>query len=93
MVAAHLRLPGTRVNRRGAPATRCRSRLQQRRLDGHDAAALQLTLAAVRRTGALVPRGLYRFASFEEAEAWMMRTMARTHVSRSPTISSGSPAR
>ena len=37
----------------------------RRRVDRCDAAALQRTLAAVRRTGALVPRGVYRFTSFE----------------------------
>ena len=42
---------------------------------------------------ALVPRGVYRFSSFEEADAWMTRMMARTHVSRSSTTSSASPAR
>jgi hypothetical protein len=30
--------------------------------------ALQRTLAALRGTGALVPQGVYRFASFEEAD-------------------------
>jgi hypothetical protein len=64
-----------------------------RRTDTHDTAALQRTLAAVRRTGALVPRGVYRFDSFEEADEWMTRMMARTHVSRSSTTSSASPAR
>ena len=64
-----------------------------RQTDRHDAAALQRMLAAGRRTGALVPRGVYRFHSFEEADAWMTRMMARTHVSRSSTTSSASPAR
>lgn len=64
-----------------------------RRTDRHDPSALQRTLAAVRRTGSLVPRGVYRFRSFEEADAWMTRMMARTHVSRSSTTSSASPAR
>jgi hypothetical protein len=65
----------------------------QRRVDGHDAAALQRTLAAVRRTGALVPRGVYRFVTFEEADAWMTRMMARTHASLSSRISFASPGR
>jgi hypothetical protein len=64
-----------------------------RRTDRHDPAALQRTLAAVRRTGALIPRGVYRFRTFEEADAWMTRMMARTHVSRSSTTSFASPAR
>lgn len=56
----------------------------QRRVDsaGWEAGlALQRTLAAVRGTGALVPRGVYRFATFEEADEWMIRAMARTHAS------------
>ena len=65
----------------------------RRRTDRHDPAALQRTLASVRGTGALVPRGVFRFATFEEADAWMTRMMARTHVSRKSRISSGSPAR
>jgi hypothetical protein len=64
-----------------------------RRTNGHDAEALQRTLAAVRRTGALVPRGVYRFGSFEEADAWMTRMMARTHVNHNSTTSSALPAR
>ncbi len=64
-----------------------------RRTDGHNPAELQRTLAAMRRTGALVPRGVYRFSSFEEADAWMTRMMARTHVNRSSMISSASPVR
>ncbi|MBI4886223.1 MAG: hypothetical protein HY824_03950 [Acidobacteria bacterium] len=64
-----------------------------RRTGRHDPAALQRTLAAVRRTGTLVPRGVYRFRSFEEADEWMTRMMARTHVSRSSTTSAASPVR
>ena len=29
---------------------------------------------------ALVPRGVYRFTSHEEADSWMTRQMAATHV-------------
>jgi hypothetical protein len=65
----------------------------RRRVDGHDPAALQRTLAAVRRTGALVPRGVYRFQTFEEADTWMTRMMARTHASLNSTISRDSAAR
>jgi hypothetical protein len=45
-----------------------------------DSLQLQRTLAVLRGTGALVPRGVYRFATFDEADEWMTRTMARTHV-------------
>jgi hypothetical protein len=54
---------------------------------------MQRTMAAVRRTGSLVPRGVYRFSKFEEADAWMTRMMARTQVSHRSKISSASPAR
>jgi hypothetical protein len=53
----------------------------RRRIDGGRPGALQRTLSALRRTRAVVPRGVYRFASFEEADAWMRRTVARTHAS------------
>ena len=52
----------------------------RRRMDDGNLGVLQRTLAAVRRTRAVVPRGVYRFGSFEEADAWMTRTMARTHA-------------
>jgi hypothetical protein len=57
----------------------------RRRVDRKTQGALQRTLAAIRGTGAVVPRGVYRFSSFEEADAWMTRTMARTHVSLKPS--------
>jgi hypothetical protein len=47
-----------------------------------DAAILQAT-AAVLQGGALVPKGVYRFASHEDADTWMIRTIARTHARRS----------
>jgi hypothetical protein len=52
----------------------------RRRIDGRKVGALQETLAAMRRTGAVVPRGVYRFSSFEEADAWMTRMTARRTV-------------
>jgi hypothetical protein len=64
----------------------------RRRVDGGNRGGLQRTLAALRRTRAVVPRGVYRFGSFEEADAWMTRTMARTHASLRLKISSGSAA-
>ena len=57
-------------------------RLSKRR-DGNDVvsdiAALQRTLNRLRGP-ALVPRGLYRFARHEEADAWMMRQIVATHA-------------
>ncbi len=54
----------------------------RRRTDRDHPDALQRTMGSVRGTGVLVPRGVYRFSTFEEADAWMTRMMARTHVSR-----------
>lgn len=65
----------------------------RRRVDRDDPGALQHTLAAVRATGAVIPRGVYRFSSFEEADAWMTRTMARTHASLRSKTSSESAVR
>jgi hypothetical protein len=44
-----------------------------------DSAILQRTLNAL-RGNALVPRGVYRFASHEEADAWMTLQIAATHA-------------
>ena len=65
----------------------------RRRVEGESTGALQRTLADLRATGALVPRGVYRFSTFEEADAWMTRMMARTHASLKSKTSSGSAAR
>jgi hypothetical protein len=45
-----------------------------------DADRLLRTAWAVRGTDKLVPKGLYRFRSFEEADEWMRRTMASTYA-------------
>ena len=46
-------------------------------------AVRQLTETAerIRGTRALVPRGVQRFATFEEAHEWMLEMIASTHVS------------
>jgi hypothetical protein len=44
-----------------------------------DAAALQRTMNRL-RGGGLIPRGVYRFASHEDADEWMIRTIADTHA-------------
>jgi hypothetical protein len=56
-----------------------------------DAAILQRTARRLRGE-ALIPRGLYRFATHEEADTWMMRTIARTHARQSSKTSSDSVA-
>jgi hypothetical protein len=43
-----------------------------------DQRALVRTATALRGTPWLVPRGVYRFSSFEEADRWLTETMART---------------
>ena len=47
-------------------------------------AVRQLTETAERLRGsrALVPRGVHRFATFEEAHEWMLEKIASTHASR-----------
>ena len=54
----------------------------------HDQGRLARTAALLRGAPGIVPRGLYRFKTFEEAEAWMIRTMARTHALRNRKTSS-----
>lgn len=54
-----------------------------------DADRLLRTAWAVRGTYKLVPKGLYRFRSFEEADEWMRRAMAsttRTYAQRPSTL-------
>jgi hypothetical protein len=58
-----------------------------------DQGRLARTAALLRGGAGLVPRGVYRFRSFEEADEWMTRTMARTHVRRSRKTSSASAGR
>ena len=52
-------------------------------------AVQQLTETAerLRGTRALVPRGVQRFTTFEEAHEWMLEMIASTHVSRGRKIS------
>jgi hypothetical protein len=52
-----------------------------------------LETAAGLRRAPLVPRGVYRFSTFEEAHAWMIRMTARTHARHALPISRASAAR
>lgn len=64
-----------------------------RHLDGaalDDQGRLARTAALLRGTAALVPRGVYRFASFDEADRWMNAMILRTHERQSPKTSSAS---
>ena len=47
-----------------------------------DAAILQRTVNRLRRSP-LVPKGVHRFATHEEAERWMIEQTARLHARRS----------
>ena len=51
-----------------------------------DIAILLRTINRLRGTG-LVPKGVYRFRSHEEADEWMTRQIAATHARRSPKTS------
>jgi hypothetical protein len=82
--SAHL--PG--FDRATVPGTHIRR--VSRRPEGQDVirdiAILQRTINRL-RGGDLVPRGVRRFHSHEEADAWMMRQMASTHARRSSKTS------
>ncbi len=51
-----------------------------------DIAILQRTINRLRGHD-LVPRGVYRFATHEEADRWMIQQMAATHARRSSKTS------
>lgn len=68
-----------------------------RRLDAgnalEDQGALARTAAALRGSPFLVPCGVFRFSSFDEADAWMTEMTTRTHERLSRKISPASAAR
>ena len=51
-----------------------------------DVEILQQTLNDLRGCG-LIPKGIYRFRSHEEADAWMIRTIAANHARHSSRTS------
>jgi hypothetical protein len=55
--------------------------------------ALARTAALLRGTRWLVPRGVFRFRTFDEADAWMVEMTRRTHERLSRKTSSASAAR
>ena len=66
-----------------------------RRADGNpfdDQGCLARTARALRPAG-LAPRGVYRFASFEEAGTWLLQTMRRSPAPRSRKTSPASAGR
>jgi len=52
-----------------------------------DQGALARTAAVLRGTAALVPRGLFRFRSHDEADQWMDEMFRRTHARQNRTTS------
>jgi hypothetical protein len=58
-----------------------------------DQAALARTAATLRGATGLVPRGVFRFKTFEEADAWMIDAIHRTRERLSRTTSSASAVR
>jgi len=58
-----------------------------------DQGRLARTAALLRGGRGLVPRGVFRFSSFEEADTWMTQMMTASRAHRNPTTSSGSVAR
>ena len=45
-----------------------------------DQGRLARTAALLRGTARLVPRGVYRFSSFDEADAWMTEMILSTYL-------------
>jgi hypothetical protein len=58
-----------------------------------DQGRLARTATLLRGTAALTPRGVFRFSSFEEADAWMTLMMTAALAHRNRRTSSGSAAR
>ena len=58
-----------------------------------DQGRLARTAAFLRGDAALVPRGVARFSSFDEADAWMTRMMLATRGRRNRATSSASAGR
>lgn len=58
-----------------------------------DQGRLTRTAAFLRGHAGLVPKGVFRFSSFEEAEAWMTRMMTAEPGRRSLMTSFGSVGR
>ena len=66
-----------------------------RQVDGTalaDQGRLARTAVAL-RGGGFAPPGVYRFASFEEAETWLLQMMRRPRAPRNPKTSPASAAR
>ena len=63
------------------------------RFDWDNVRQLVETAEVLRGTPKLVPRGLFRFATFEEAHEWMMKQIICTHARHGRKISFASAGR
>ncbi len=71
-------MPSTKTDSTLLPIRRI-SRRQEGENVVRDISILQRTMNRL-RGGALVPKGIYRFQSHEEADTWMMSQIVSTHV-------------
>ena len=87
---ADFRFARARIDLRAAGRYADRVKVVSKRRPGQDpirdSAILQRTLNRL-RGNALVPRGVYRFSTHEEADEWMTRRIAATHARLSSKIS------
>jgi hypothetical protein len=58
------------------PLTKVVGRRKPARVDVGSFDSMQKMVNALRAGRGLVPKGVYRFHTFEEADAWLIRTMA-----------------
>src|SRR5437667_8953636 len=59
------------------PLVKLVGRRKPAKVDAVSFDSMQKALNAMRRGRGLVPKGVYRFKSFDEADAWLIRTMAK----------------
>lgn len=57
-----------------------------------DQGAMARTAGLLRGTARLAPRGVYRFSSFDEADAWITKMLLGTHEHQNRKTSSASAA-
>lgn len=74
----------TRNDEEAKPASFTMKVVGKRRHDApssiDDTRQLLKTAWALRGTDKIAPAGVYRFKTFEEADAWMIRAMAKTYA-------------
>ena len=83
---------GRSLDEPGEPLTKVAGQRRTDRFDWEDVDRLQRTLMEL-GGAALVPRGVHRFSTFEEADEWMDRMMARARGHRPSRTSRASATR